>query len=213
MREREGPDSRPSETTRAGPVCARYEALLAEVSEGVLCYDLDIRLIELSDSAAILFGLEVETARGSLLADVLPAAACEGLRELTAQLGDRGGQAGGELKIVRDDVGGVDELALELKLRSVDEEDGLRLVMALARDVSMRRSFDRALRRIGSSISGLAGNGFFRALVRNLAQELNVSRVILARVTDPSARRMRVLAFWNIDRIGKSFEYDLPGTP
>ncbi|HSQ60402.1 MAG TPA: sigma 54-interacting transcriptional regulator [Acidobacteriota bacterium] len=77
-----------------------------------------------------------------------------------------------------------------------------------------RREIDmeRALRTIVEGTAERTGDDFFRALVRSLAQALDVHG---AWVTDyvPEVNRLRARAFWLGDRFVPHYEYALAGTP
>jgi PAS domain S-box-containing protein len=70
----------------------------------------------------------------------------------------------------------------------------------------------RAFRAVVEGTAGGAGQEFFRSLVRCLAEALDVHFAVVAEF--PKAPpHVRTLAFWDRDRVGDNFEYDLTGTP
>src|SRR4029450_10228743 len=74
----------------------------------------------------------------------------------------------------------------------------------------------RASEAIWTVMDGTAAAGgadFFAALVRELAQTLDVSHAFVAECTDSSKRRVRTLAFWSRGRIVDNIEFDVAGTP
>ena len=74
----------------------------------------------------------------------------------------------------------------------------------------------RASEAIWTVMDGTASAGgadFFVALVRELAQTLDVSHAFVAECTDSSKRRVRTLAFWSRGRIVDNIEFDVAGTP
>lgn len=56
------------------------------------------------------------------------------------------------------------------------------------------------------------GERFFRALVRHVAEALDVRHAMIAEVTEIRGR-VRTLAQWDEDRFLENFEYDVAGTP
>ncbi|MCX7961402.1 MAG: PAS domain S-box protein, partial [Burkholderiales bacterium] len=81
------------------------------------------------------------------------------------------------------------------------------------RDLRERRRAERLLRAILEGTAAATGEEFLRALVRNLAQALEV-RFAFVSVLEPSAPgRARVLAFWNGDAYLAPHEYPLASSP
>jgi len=70
---------------------------------------------------------------------------------------------------------------------------------------------ERLLHAIIAGTSAVAGQEFFRSLVRHLADGLGVRWVFVAECL-PNLRA-RTLAFWNTTTFGEDFEYNLVGTP
>lgn len=69
-----------------------------------------------------------------------------------------------------------------------------------------------ALKKIMEGLSDLTGEAFFRVLVKNLAEVLNVHGVWVTEYLRES-NRLRALAFWLNDHYVDHYEYDVPGTP
>ncbi len=72
---------------------------------------------------------------------------------------------------------------------------------------------EEALRQIVEGISSKVGEQFFRALVRHLAAALKVRFAFVSEQLDPEGARLRLVAFWEGDDYGESFEYSTQGTP
>jgi formate hydrogenlyase transcriptional activator len=79
-----------------------------------------------------------------------------------------------------------------------------------ARLAELERS-EQLLHAIIEGTSAVAGQDFFNSLVRHMAEGLGVRWVFVAECL-PNLRA-RSLAFFQDDRLGEGFEYDLPGTP
>ncbi|MCI0535168.1 MAG: sigma 54-interacting transcriptional regulator [Verrucomicrobiales bacterium] len=69
-----------------------------------------------------------------------------------------------------------------------------------------------ALRAIVEGTAQNTGEEFFRALVRHLAGALGVQNALVAEFA-ASEMRVRTLAWWKVDQLAPSVEYDLAGTP
>ena len=81
-------------------------------------------------------------------------------------------------------------------LLSADERDAMHL----------------ALRAIVEGTATATGTEFFYALVRELAQALNVRHAFVSELLESGAR-VRTLAFWFDGKLIDNFEFDLDGTP
>ena len=68
-----------------------------------------------------------------------------------------------------------------------------------------------ALRVLAEGTARALGEGFFRELVKSLAQVMNAEHAFVAEFTPP--QRARTLAYWSNGRIIDNFEYAVPGTP
>ena len=93
-----------------------------------------------------------------------------------------------------------------------DEAGNLVAVEGIARDITGRKESERALLSV---IEGTSWNGaeeFPRSLVQQLAAALKVRFGFLSEL-DPTRKRARLVAIWEGKGYGKTFEYDLEGTP
>lgn len=94
-----------------------------------------------------------------------------------------------------------------------------RLVERFRAEMTERQRAEQQLRAIEMSLATVTGGNFFRVLVRNLAQALEVRHVFVAEClrTDgpegPAGGIARSRAFWSGDDFGPDFEYRLAGTP
>lgn len=120
------------------------------------------------------------------------------------------------------------DLSVEVRLRSPDgsyrwfhdrgqaitDEKGTPVrVIGVLRDISDRRQSEERLRAIVEGTSSTTGADFLRSLVRHLAGALGTRFAFIAEMADPERHRARVLAFWDGEAYGETFEYDLRGTP
>jgi len=73
-------------------------------------------------------------------------------------------------------------------------------------------AMQQALRAIVEGTATATGTDFFYALVRELAQALNVCYAFVCELL-PCKRRVRTLAYWFNGRFKDNFEFDLDGSP
>jgi diguanylate cyclase (GGDEF)-like protein/PAS domain S-box-containing protein len=90
---------------------------------------------------------------------------------------------------------------------------GERLVCCGLRDLRERRSAERLLRSILEGTAAETGEAFLRALVKNLAQALDVRYAFVSELPRDGGEQARILAFWQGDEFGPSFDYATRGTP
>ena len=84
-------------------------------------------------------------------------------------------------------------------------------VIGLVRDVTERHLAEETFRSIVIGTASATGNDFFPSLVRHLATAL---RVRYAFITDcDDQKHAKALAFWNGDKFGEKFEFDIADTP
>lgn len=85
-------------------------------------------------------------------------------------------------------------------------------MLGMVVDATTQIGVQRALRSIVEGTSA-TGQEFFEALARALAEALNVSHVIVARVEGPANEHARSLALWSNGRLQPEMVYNLEGTP
>ena len=91
---------------------------------------------------------------------------------------------------------------------------GSRQALNRAGDASIISALGDDIHAFHSLVEGTArgtGQGFFRSLVRHLAEAIDVHYAIVTEFSAPP--HVRTLAFWERDRLGSNFEYDFTGTP
>jgi formate hydrogenlyase transcriptional activator len=84
-------------------------------------------------------------------------------------------------------------------------------LLAVSRDVTEWKRTEELLRAITDGTASVTGEQFFHSLVEQLARGLKVRYAFVAECLPGG--RARSLAFWQGDRHGGAFEYDLAGTP
>jgi hypothetical protein len=93
-----------------------------------------------------------------------------------------------------------------------DADGNAARMFGVVQDITSRRRGELALRSILEGTAGVAGESFFRELVRHLAAALEVKYALVARVPD-DAKSAQVLALWTGAGFGDNFAYELAGTP
>ncbi|HXV79787.1 MAG TPA: GAF domain-containing protein, partial [Candidatus Binatia bacterium] len=83
----------------------------------------------------------------------------------------------------------------------------------IIRDVTERRRVEETLRDITAGTAASTGDEFFRSLVKHLAHALEVRYCFVAKCTEKTKKRVRMLAFWAGESFGENMEFPLAGTP
>jgi PAS domain S-box-containing protein len=87
------------------------------------------------------------------------------------------------------------------------------ILRQLQLEIAERHRSEQTLRLIVEGTASVTGTDFFQALVRSLAQALNVRYALVSGCIDSPPTRVCTYAFWQGDSFGKNEAYDLYGTP
>lgn len=85
--------------------------------------------------------------------------------------------------------------------------------MRLANEVAERAQIQETLRLVVEGTSAVVGEGFYRALVQNLASVFKVRFAFVSRFDPLVEGHAQLLAMWDQGGFAEPFEYDLRGTP
>jgi PAS domain S-box-containing protein len=98
--------------------------------------------------------------------------------------------------------------------KPITSVDGLStFVLGMATDITDRKQMEQALRLIVEGTAAKTGSEFFHSLVRHLAEVLQVRYAFVTELIKPGRISAQTLAFWQGDRFGENFAYELAGTP
>ena len=98
-----------------------------------------------------------------------------------------------------------------LSLKTPEELEAIN--RELEQEIQERRRTEATLQTIVISTASVTGKEFFPALVKNLAQALEVPYVIVSQVAGEPPDKMETLAVWAGDRLIDNVEFPLPGSP
>lgn len=90
---------------------------------------------------------------------------------------------------------------------------GRRLLYSIINDVTERVKAERRLRLIVEATSGLFGQAFFRALVKNLAACMEVRHGFIAQRCDDDPHHVRFIAHWDGKDYHENIRHPISGTP
>lgn len=89
----------------------------------------------------------------------------------------------------------------------------MQLYEGMRQEAAQRQRTEEMLRAIIEGTAAATGVDFFRSLVRHLATALQIRYALVAECIGRDKGRVRTLAFWQGERYGDNFEYDLSDTP
>jgi PAS domain S-box-containing protein len=87
------------------------------------------------------------------------------------------------------------------------------ILRQLQAEILERQRSEQTLRLIVEGTAAVTGEAFFQALVRSLAEVLNVRYALVSGCIDTPPTRVCTYAFWQDSEFGENVEYDLYGTP
>ncbi|MDM9379387.1 PAS domain S-box protein [Chlorogloeopsis sp. ULAP01] len=108
---------------------------------------------------------------------------------------------------------GVNHTYLTTKNPWRDSQGNIIGLIAITRDISDRKRSEESLQALVAGTASVTGEEFFPALVRHLANALGVRYALVAEKLDQNLDRVVSLAFWEIDKPGENFDYELANTP
>jgi PAS domain S-box-containing protein len=101
-----------------------------------------------------------------------------------------------------------------ISARAVRDDKGqLQHLVTMVQDVTASREMERVMQAIVESTSAVTGESFFRTLVENLAEALNVRFALVGQLTEAGRSTIATVAVWNRGGIVPNFSYSLAGTP
>ncbi|MEX0269346.1 GAF domain-containing protein [Leptolyngbyaceae cyanobacterium UHCC 1019] len=96
-------------------------------------------------------------------------------------------------------------LKTPIQLETVNQE--------LEKQIVERQRTEAVLRQIITGTASVTGEEFFAALVRNLAEALGATYVLVSEAVGNPPERFHTLACWSDDHLAENIEYSLPNTP
>jgi PAS domain S-box-containing protein len=99
-----------------------------------------------------------------------------------------------------------------ISARAVRDDKGqVQHLVTMVQDVTASRDLERAMQAIVESTSAVIGESFFRTLVENLAEALNVRFALVGQMTEPGPSTIATVAVWNRGGIVPNFSYTSAG--
>lgn len=186
-------------------------AIIQDAGEGIIVYDRELRYQVFNPFMQRLTGLTEEEALGKVAPEVRPHLRANGMEDLMRRA------LSGEVVKVSDvlvpehSAQGRDVWESCTFAPHYDAEGNIIGAIALVFDVTERHLAEETFRAIVVGTASSTGSDFFPSLVRHLAGALQVRYAFITECNN--GKHARVLAFWNGDHFGQTFEFDVANTP
>jgi formate hydrogenlyase transcriptional activator len=187
------------------------QEIIRDAAEGIIFYDRELRYQLFNPFMERLTGKSAEEVLDRVAAEVFPRLRTSGLEEMLQRA------LGGETVQVRDvmvpkhSADGRDVWESCSFSPHRDANGTIAGVIGLVRDVTERHFEEERFKSIVVGTASATGNDFFPTLVRHMAAALRARYAFITDCNDQ--KHAKALAFWNGDRFGDSFEFDIAGTP
>jgi two-component system cell cycle sensor histidine kinase/response regulator CckA len=103
-------------------------------------------------------------------------------------------------------------ISVEVLARYLQYE-GRECCCAIVRDITDRKRIDEAIQYVADGISSSTGDGFFAALVKHLAEALDVDYAFVGRPGEDNPEQIQTIAVHANAQPAANFTYDLADTP
>ncbi len=80
-------------------------------------------------------------------------------------------------------------------------------------NITDRKITEESFKLLLNETNSVTGLEFFRSFVKNIAKILDVKYAFISKCINAEKTEVRTLAFWEGDKYGSDFEYELEGTP
>ena len=186
-------------------------AIIQDAGEGITVYDRELRYKVFNPFMERLTGKCAEEVLGKVAMEVFPRLRTSGVETML-----RSALAGEVVKISdvlvpKHSAGGHDVWESGTFAPQFDANGKIVGVIGLVYDVTDRHLAEETFRAIVVGTASSTGNDFFPSLVKHLAAALRVRYAFVTACDD--GNHAKTLAFWEGDRFGENFEFDVEGTP
>jgi len=185
--------------------------IIQDAGEGIIVYDRELRYKVFNPFMERLTGKRAEEVLGKVAIEVFPRLRTGGVETML-----RRALAGEVVKISdvlvpKHSAEGDDVWESCTFAPQFDAKGNIVGVIGLVHDITDRHLAEETFRAIVVGTASSTGNDFFPYLVKHMAAALRVRYAFVAACGD--GKHAKVLAFWEGDRFGETFGFDVEGTP
>ncbi|HST11123.1 MAG TPA: sigma 54-interacting transcriptional regulator, partial [Terriglobales bacterium] len=187
------------------------EEIIQGAAEGIIVYDSELRYKIFNPFMEQLTGKRADEVLGKVAAEVFPRLRTSGAEAMLQRA--LGGEVVKipELLVPAHSANGRDVWESCTFAPHLDAHGKIIGVIGLVHDITDRRLAEETFRAIVVGTASATGSDFFPSLVKHLAAALRVRYAFITECDD--GKHAKALAFWNGDRFGETFEFDVAGTP
>jgi formate hydrogenlyase transcriptional activator len=186
-------------------------AIIQDAGEGIIVYDHELCYKVFNPFMERLTGKRAEEVLGKIAMEVFPRLRTSGVETMLQRA-----LAGEVVKISdvfvpKHSAEGRDVWESCTFAPQFDAHGKIVGVIGLVHDITDRHLADETFRAIVVGTASATGNDFFPSLVKHMAAALRVRYAFVTACDD--GKHAKALAFWEGDRFGETFEFDVEGTP
>lgn len=186
-------------------------AIIQDAGEGIIVYDRELRYKVFNPFMERLTGKRDEEVLGKVAMEVFPRLGTSGVETML-----RRALAGEVVKISdvfvpKHSAEGHDVWESCTFAPQFDANGRIVGVIGLVHDITDRHLAEETFRAIVVGTASSTGGDFFPSLVKHMAQALRVRYAFVTACDD--GKHAKTLAFWEGNRFGENFEFDVEGTP
>jgi len=186
-------------------------AIIQDAGEGIIVYDHELRYKVFNPFMERLTGKRADEVLGRVAIEVFPRLRTSGVETML-----RRALAGEVVKIAdvlvpKHSAVGHDVWESCTFAPQFDAHGKIAGVIGLVHDITDRHMAEETFRAIVVGTASSTGHDFFPSLVKHMAAALRVRYAFVAACDD--GKHAKALAFWEGDRLGAPFEFDVEGTP
>ena len=187
------------------------ETIVQDAGEGIIVYDRELRYKVFNPFMERLTGTRAEEVLERMAVEVFPRLRTNGIEALLKRALSGEVVKISDVLIPKHSAQGRDVWESCTFAPQYDASGQIIGVIGLVFDVTDRHLADETFRAIVVGTASSTGNDFFPSLVKHMAAALRVRYAFVTACDD--GRHAKALAFWEGDRFGETFEFDVEGTP
>jgi len=185
--------------------------IIQGAAEGIIVYDTELRYQVFNPAMECLTGKRADEVLGRVAVEVFPRLRTSGVEELLKRALAGEVVKISELFVPKHSADGKDVWESCTFAPHYDTEGKVVGVIGLVYDNTERHIAEETFRAIVVGTASATGSDFFPSLVRHMAAALGVRCAFITECDD--GKHAKSIAFWNGDKFGDNFEFDVEGTP
>ena len=187
------------------------QEIVKGAAEGIIVYDRELRYVLFNPFMQRLTGKRSDEVLGRVAAEVFPRLRTTGVEDVLKRALQGETVTLHDIVVPNHSADGHDVWESCTFAPYFDKQGAIIGVLGLVHDVTDRRLIEERLKSIVVGTASATGKDFFPTLVRHMASALGARYAFITDCDDQ--KHAKAVAFWNGDRIGDTFEFDISDTP